>query len=75
MSNKSRVLKLEQSIGKDREIIVLRPDVHPELKDDDVMEAKKAEWVKKFPAKEVVFIILERKDRSMGKKVNLDIEG
>ena len=70
--NQARVLKLEQSIGKDREIIVLRPDVHPELKDDDVMEAKKAEWVKKFPAKEVVFIILERKDRSKGKPLEID---
>lgn len=73
MSSKSRVERLEQSINKDQEIIVLDSTTRPELLDDDVMEAEQAKWINKFPGKELVFILVVREDRSKG-KVDLDLD-
>ena len=74
--HEARVKKLEQSISKDQEIIVLDSTTRPELLDDDVMEAEQDEWISKFPGKECVFILIVRKDMSLsgGKEIDLELD-
>jgi len=70
-TQKTRLEEVEKKASLERINIVIDTTDHPELLDPEIMAKKQAEHKSKHPGKDILFLILERKEMS---KKNIDIE-